>query len=100
MYARAATVQLKPGTAGDLVQRIRSRGQQLVQQTQEVKGIRGTYALLDHQTNQFMSITFFDTEEAARAFGQSNLRAQLVQLLGEAAEGEPKVSVCEVVLHS
>ena len=95
MHARVATAQLKSGAAGELVQ----RGQQLAQQLREVKGFQSGYALVDHQTNQLITITFFDTEEDARAYGESSVRAQAAQLIGQAAGGEPSVSIYEVVLQ-
>ena len=95
MYARVATIPLKPGAADQL----RPGMEEFAPQMQGVQGLRGAFVLVDREANELMTFALFDTAEDSRAYAETALRGQVVERLRQLAEGDLRIATYEVVFQ-
>ncbi len=95
MHARMTEVR---GTGGDLETAIRTVRETVLPKAGELDGFRGLFGLVDRESETFVTLTLWETEEAMRASEEAanRLRAQAMQEIG--AAGEPSVKRWEVAI--
>jgi hypothetical protein len=79
VFARAATYT---GTSDQVVEAIRLIRENVLPRTEQLDGYKGAYFLVDHQNGKSLTMTFWESEEAANSMRSEIADALEIQMVG------------------
>ena len=92
MFTRHVTMELKPNTATEFIDVVESKILPLLHRQ---KGFRDLITFIAPDRSEAISISFWDTKEAAEAYSVSGY-PEVLKTLTNLVEGTPRVGVAEV----
>jgi heme-degrading monooxygenase HmoA len=93
IFARLVSAQVKSDKLNEVIAIWKDKD---IPELKSVKGYLGVYLLTDRKTGKAISITLWDSEEDAIAYGQSELRQKQVDMYKDLMIGEPVHQLYEV----